>query len=220
MEQTKVHALKGRKQTPEQIRKRVESVRLERQTWSPEKWQHWHDSVVKNLTFNNSNALEKMRLKKIGQHPTRHFEKGHVSWNKGNNWRNKYTPEELKGIVATRARDFRRRSVRQRINESMGAMIYLALKEKKNGYKWEDLVSYTCEDLMSHLESQFTEDMSWDNKGQWHIDHIIPRSHFHFNSPEDTEFKKCWALNNLQPLWADDNLKKRNRVYNSQLQLA
>jgi len=220
MEQIKIYPLKGRKQTPEQISKRVESVRLNRLTWSPEKWQKWHDGVVKHLTQNNPEGLEKMRLTKIGKHPTRHFEKGDVPWNKGNNWRDKYSPEELKAIVAQRARDFRKRSIKQRINESMGAMIYLALKEKKNGHKWDDLVGYTCEDLMPHLESQFEEGMSWGNKGKWHIDHIIPRSRFNFDSPEDAEFKECWALNNLQPLWAEDNLAKRNMVYNSQLQLA
>jgi len=214
MEQIKVHPLKGRKQTPEQISKRVEAVRLNRLTWSPEKWQKWHDGVVKHLTCNNPEALEKMRESKLGSVPWNKGKTGCMppNWQKGNNWRDKYTTEELKAIVAQRARNFRKRSIRQRINESMGAMIYLALKEKKNGHKWEDLVGYTCEDLMSHLESQFKDGMSWDNKGQWHIDHIIPRSHFHFNGPEDTEFKKCWALNNLQPLWAEENLKKYTKI--------
>lgn len=214
-----MHALKGRKQSPEHIAKRVEAVKLDRQTWTPEKWQEWHDRVVKNLAFNSPNALEKMRLSKIGNVP---WNKGKVGcmpipWNKG---LKKHTPEKEKGMEATRARIRRSRSPRLRINESMGAMIYLALKEKKNGHKWEDLVGYTCEDLMSHLESQFKDGMSWGNKGQWHIDHIIPRSYFHFNSPEDTEFKDCWALSNLQPLWAEDNLTKYTMVYNSQLQLA
>lgn len=218
MEQTKVHALKGRIQSPEHIAKRVEAVRLERQTWSPEKWLHWHDGVVKHLTFNNPDALEKMRLTKIGNEP---WNKGTIGcmpipWNKG---LHKHTPEVEKAMEAERARNRRSHSVKQRINESMGAMIYLALKTKKNGHKWEDLVGYTLEELMPYLENQFKEGMSWDNKGQWHIDHIIPRSHFHFNSPEDIDFRRCWALNNLQPLWAEDNLKKRNMVYNSQLKL-
>ena len=218
MEQTKVHALKGRKQTPEQISKRVEAVRLNRLTWSPEKWQKWHDGVVKHLTCNNPEALEKMRKSKLGSVP---WNKGKIgcmppAWNKGTK---KRTPEEEKSMEATRARNRRKQNVSLRIHESMSSMIYLALKEKKNGYKWEDLVGYTCEDLMSHLESQFKGGMSWDNKGQWHIDHIIPRSRFHFNSPEDSEFKKCWGLSNLQPLWEKDNLTKYTKVYNSQLVL-
>jgi 5-methylcytosine-specific restriction endonuclease McrA len=216
MKEAKVHPLTGRKQTPEQIRKRVEATRLERQTWSPEKWQQWRDRVTVHLTQNNPVALEKMRLSKIGKHPSRHFEKGDVPWNKG---LKKRTPEDERAMVAATARNRRRRSVQLRINESMGAMIYQALKAKKNGHKWNDLVGYTVEDLMIHLESQFKDGMSWENKGQWHIDHIIPRSHFHFEGPEDSGFKECWALTNLQPLWDKDNLTKGTKTYNSQLQL-
>jgi len=219
MEQIKVHALKGRKQTPEQIAKRVESTRVERQTWSPEKWQQWRDRVVINLSPYNPIAKEKMRLSKIGRVPWNKDKVGcmPIPWNKGTK---KHAPEVERAMEAARAGNRRKRNVGLRIHESMSSMIYLALKEKKNRYKWEDLVGYTCKDLMTHLESQFKDGMSWDNKGKWHIDHIIPRSRFHFDSPEDTEFKQCWALNNLQPLWAEDNLAKRNRVYNSQLQLA
>ena len=59
---------------------------------------------------------------------------------------------------------------------------------------------------------QFKGDMNWENMGQWHIDHIIPISLWQFEKPEDREFKQCWALANLQPLWAGDNLRKYNRV--------
>ena len=54
--------------------------------------------------------------------------------------------------------------------------------------------------------------MSWENYGSyWHIDHIKPDSRFIYESVEDIEFKKCWALSNLQPLKAEDNLKKSNK---------
>jgi len=70
------------------------------------------------------------------------------------------------------------------------------------------LLDYTFTQLISHFESQFTDGMSWDNMGQWHIDHIRPVSSFDFDSADHPDFKKCWALNNLQPLWATDNLSK------------
>jgi hypothetical protein len=54
--------------------------------------------------------------------------------------------------------------------------------------------------------------MTWDNYGEWHIDHIIPISAFNFNSPEDFDFKRCWALKNLRPIWAHDNLIKQARL--------
>ena len=50
--------------------------------------------------------------------------------------------------------------------------------------------------------------MNWDNYGQWYIDHIIPKAAFNITSPYCDDFKKCWALDNLQPLWAENNIKK------------
>ncbi len=99
-----------------------------------------------------------------------------------------------------------------RINISMSGGIYKAIKEMKNGRHWESLVGYTLEQLMAHLESQFDETMSWDNYGShWHIDHIKPKSWFLVETTEDEAFKKCWSLDNLQPLEASKNMSKRDR---------
>jgi len=87
-----------------------------------------------------------------------------------------------------------------------------SLKRNKNGYHWEKLVGYTLDNLIQHLESQFKEGMTWDNQGKWHIDHIRPIFSFDFDSYKDKEFRQCWALDNLQPLWAKDNLRK-NKYY-------
>ena len=67
---------------------------------------------------------------------------------------------------------------------------------------------YTNEELFNHLESQFTDGMSWDNMDEWHIDHIRPVASFNYDSTDHPDFKKCWALDNLQPLWAFDNMSK------------
>lgn len=99
-----------------------------------------------------------------------------------------------------------------RLGDRMGPAIRIALKNNKSGRTWESLVDYTCSDLKKHLENLFIEDMNWDNMGEWHIDHIIPKSLFNYTIPEDKEFQKCWALSNLQPLWATDNLKKNNKL--------
>lgn len=78
----------------------------------------------------------------------------------------------------------------------------------KDGAHWESLVDYTLDDLKQHLESQFWKNMSWDNYGKWHIDHIRPVASFDFQSPDDPGFKLCWALENLRPMWAKINIKK------------
>lgn len=82
----------------------------------------------------------------------------------------------------------------------------------KGNRKWEDIVGYTKQDLINHLESFFKEGMTWDNYGTyWHIDHIRPKSWFVYTSMDDEEFKKCWALSNLQPLEATVNCSKNNK---------
>jgi len=104
-------------------------------------------------------------------------------------------------------------SLKGRIHKNISSLIKLALKNNKNGWSWETLLGYTVEDLKKHLESLFTEGMTWENYGfkGWHIDHIIPKGLWEFTKPTDREFKQCWALANLQPLWAIDNLKKSKK---------
>ena len=94
------------------------------------------------------------------------------------------------------------------LNNTMRRNIRRALKGKKNGRHWETLVGYTLAELMQTLEKEFRGGMSWKNYGTWHIDHIIPLVRFTYEFPDDPEFKKAWRLKNLQPLWADENLRK------------
>jgi hypothetical protein len=72
-----------------------------------------------------------------------------------------------------------------------------------------DMLGYSAAKLKHHIEKQFTEGMTWDNYGKWHIDHIIPVTSFNIN----TDIKIVCALENLQPLWAHDNLVKYNKSY-------
>ena len=84
-----------------------------------------------------------------------------------------------------------------------------SIKQRKTN-KTFTLLGYTKNELTIHLESHFTEEngYTWDNMGEWHIDHIRPVSSFDFDSTDHPDFKKCWALDNLQPLWASDNCSK------------
>ena len=98
-----------------------------------------------------------------------------------------------------------------RVDNVIGSSISTALKGKKDGRRWEILVGYTLDDLINHLEDNFEPWMNWSNYGEWHIDHIKPKSWFKYEYPEDEEFKICWSLNNLQPLKKEYNLRKNNR---------
>jgi hypothetical protein len=87
--------------------------------------------------------------------------------------------------------------------------LYCALKSKgwgKNN-KFVEYIGCTQNELMVHIEKQFTEGMSWLNVGKWHIDHIIPLS----SAQTEEEMYKLCHYTNLQPLWALDNIKKGNK---------
>jgi len=103
-----------------------------------------------------------------------------------------------------------------RLNNNMGCLIRDSLRDGKNGRHWETLVGYTLNDLIKHLESRFTEGMTWENHGKgknkWNIDHIIAISRWNITSYECQDFKDCWALKNLQPLWTIRNEEKGDKL--------
>jgi hypothetical protein len=91
---------------------------------------------------------------------------------------------------------------------------YSIKRDKRTEFNWEELVGFTLDDLKRHIEMKFTDGMTWDEfmKGKIHIDHIIPRAKLRFTSYDQDNFKKCWSLQNLQPLWAKENIRKGARM--------
>jgi len=92
--------------------------------------------------------------------------------------------------------------------------IYTVLKESnvdKYGHYF-NVLQYTPEELINHLEKQFKDDMTWDNYGIWHVDHKFPITSFDIQEMGDEEFMKCWCLDNLQPMWGEENIRKSNKI--------
>ena len=83
---------------------------------------------------------------------------------------------------------------------------------KGNGYtkksKTYQILGCSFEDFKQHLESQFTEGMTWENQGKWHMDHIYPVS----LAKNEEDIVKLNHYTNFQPLWAEDNIKKSNKL--------
>jgi hypothetical protein len=100
-----------------------------------------------------------------------------------------------------------------RFKDRIRTAVWQLLKERNinKTNKTFALLGYTIEELMNHLEKKFTEGMTWENYGEWHVDHIIPMCSFKFETTDDPEFKECWKLENLQPLWGPENLSKGPR---------
>ena len=97
-----------------------------------------------------------------------------------------------------------------RLVNVLRARIRMAIKNGYKSAKTIELLGCSIEEVKSHLESQFTEGMTWDNHGEWHIDHIIPCASFDLTDPEQQ--KKCFHYTNLQPLWASENMSKGARL--------
>ena len=127
--------------------------------------------------------------------------------------------ENRKKVLRKYMKKKRKKDLGFRLGGNMATILSISLKGKKAGRKWQDIVGYTLEDLVAHLEKQFDDKMCWENYGSyWHIDHIKPQSLFNFTTAEDQEFIDCWKLSNLQPLEKVANLKKSN-FYDDAIQI-
>lgn len=88
--------------------------------------------------------------------------------------------------------------------------MYVSLSQRVTGKCNADFskLDYTAQELIDHLKSLLQPGMTMENYGEWHIDHIKPVSLFDLTNEE--QFQECYALSNLQPLWASDNSRKSN----------
>jgi len=105
-----------------------------------------------------------------------------------------------------------------KLRNIISSTILYALKHQK-GVSCLKYLPYTIQELKTHLESLWEPWMNWDNYGlytiggerKWNIDHIIPQSKLPYDSMAHSNFLKCWALENLQPLDAIANIVKSNK---------
>lgn len=88
--------------------------------------------------------------------------------------------------------------------------IYLALKKGPKYAKTESLVGCSFDQLLGLMEFHFLPGMSWENYGQWHVDHIKPCAIFNLSDPAQQQ--ECFHYSNLQPMWGEDNMRKGARV--------
>jgi len=73
-----------------------------------------------------------------------------------------------------------------------------------------ELLGCSLDHFHFHIEQQFTDGMTWDNRGDWHYDHIQPCSSFDQDDPKQQEI--CWHYTNYQPMWAEDNISKHAKI--------
>lgn len=144
------------------------------------------------------------------------------------------TKEHQSSVEYKTNKNLRRRLQRDndpavRLRHYIGVEINTVLKQNKsnkNGRSFLKAINYSLEELKNHLESKFEFWMTWENQGKyipsewddndsstwkWQLDHIIPQSLLSYTSMEEDNFKKCWALSNLRPYSAKQNILDGNR---------
>ena len=99
-----------------------------------------------------------------------------------------------------------------KLSEGLRSRTRCAMLGKQKATTTMELLGCTFEHARAHIESQFTDGMSWNNWSMtgWHIDHIIPCASFDLTDPEQQ--RQCFHYTNLQPLWAKDNLQKGDKM--------
>jgi hypothetical protein len=82
------------------------------------------------------------------------------------------------------------------------------LKGWSKNSKTQEMLGAEYKTVMSHIEYRFKSGMSWDNQGEWHIDHIIPLA----SAKTEQELIQLCHYTNLQPLWAEENISKGDKI--------
>ena len=127
-------------------------------------------------------------------------------------YRRKYTKKN-RAKINIHQNKRRHTNIAIRLHHNMQVAIRRGLLLKKDRkQRWNDILGYDTEVLRKHLEKKFQNGMSWDNYGDWHVDHVIPVSVFNFTKTTDIDFKRAWALSNLQPLWSNLNYRKSAKL--------
>ena len=124
--------------------------------------------------------------------------------------------DEVKQKINETRNSYRREreeaDVNYRLRRTLPARIKQAIKHSKNEKCASsiELLGCSINQVRKHLEAQFQAGMTWDNHGDWHIDHIKPCAAF--DLADERQQRECFHYSNLQPLWAQDNLRKGAKV--------
>lgn len=157
------------------------------------------DIFFNNKKIDESNVLELIKIFK----KNKSIEKRKLyleNWKKDNfkNYYNNYFKQRKKIDPLFKLTH----NIRSLINSSIKNK---GFTKRSQTYK---ILGCTYEEFKIYLENQFTDGMTWQNQGKWHLDHIYPVS----LAKDEEELIKLNHYTNFQPLWAEDNLKKSNKI--------
>lgn len=157
----------------------------------------------------------KEKMKKYYQKHEKKIRNQHKKWCKKNTQKIKkyYQKHKCKILEQHKKRSNKRRKndINFKLICYLRTRIYNAIKQNSKSKSTIELLDCTIPELKQHLENQFKKDMTWNNYGKWHTDHIKTCASFDLSKPEDQ--KKCFHYTNLRPLWAEENLSRQKNEY-------
>lgn len=143
-------------------------------------------------------------------------------------YKKKYKEEKRKKVINEKCnmRYINNKIVKHYIslrNDDIIHKIVYALASRATGFfgknniekEWKHMELIGCDKLFlkNYLYEKFVDGMTFENYGDWEIDHIFPLSKCNINNGES--IKKCFHYTNLQPLWKTENRKKSNKIINN-----
>jgi hypothetical protein len=112
--------------------------------------------------------------------------------------------------IYAQIRERRKQNPHLRAASNLRSRISIALKDVAKSAHTQELLGCTVDYLRDWLEFQFDDKMTWENYGEWHVDHEIPCAVFNLVDP--VEQRICFHYSNLRPLWGVENIAKSDKV--------
>jgi len=129
-------------------------------------------------------------------------------------YKDKYKQNSILNNKAIQNKENRRKGGIYLIYDNLKNRIYKTIKQNNLKFKFKYINIFGCdiEELNIYLTSKLQNNMTFENYGEWEVDHIIPVSKFNFEN--DESIFKCFHYLNLQPLWKAENRTKYNKINN------
>lgn len=118
--------------------------------------------------------------------------------------------EQNRDLINKKERNKRKTNYAYKIKKNLRRRVNQVITRNNKSDSTLNLLCCSVYELIQHLEKQFVHGMSWENYGEWHIDHIKPCASFDLSKKKQQ--KICFHYTNLQPLWAEDNLRKSDKI--------
>ncbi len=189
-----MYSVQRRRKNPEEHRAEARRWRQRNPEKAREYWQKWWDADPEGRAQKCREGRERNREKKRAA--DRLYGKMHK--------------EERRRYMRKYSRERRRKDPIFRLIRNLRNRVYCAVRRGFCSMHTMELLGCSKDELVAYVESQFEQGMTWDNYGEWHIDHIRPCSSFDLTL--EKEQKLCFHWSNLRPLWASENLRKGSKM--------